>query len=99
MIHHVLSEEGSTGNEDKDTLRTRHMMKRYHYVREGVDSNQHAWIWITTTAQVADMGTKNLGRILLHSFKEIMNLYLSKSLSRTENPGGLLRYAYSSGIC
>ncbi len=54
----------------KDTQRTRHMMRRYHYVREGVESNQHALIWITTTAQVADMGTKILGRILIDPFKE-----------------------------
>jgi hypothetical protein len=37
----------------KDTQRTQHMMRRYHYVREGVQSNQHALIWITTTVQVA----------------------------------------------
>ncbi len=28
----------------KDTQRTRHMMRRYHYVMEGVESNQHAFI-------------------------------------------------------
>jgi hypothetical protein len=56
----------------KDTQRTRHMMRRYHYIREGVESNQHALIWITTTAQVSDMGTKILGRILLDSFKELI---------------------------
>jgi hypothetical protein len=48
------------------------MMRRYHYVREGVESNQHALIWITNNAQVADMGTKILGRILLDSFKELI---------------------------
>jgi len=26
----------------KDTQRTRHMMRRYHYVREGIDNKQHA---------------------------------------------------------
>ncbi len=31
----------------KDTQRTRHMMRRYHYVREGIDNKQHALIWIT----------------------------------------------------
>ncbi len=78
----------------RNTQRTRHMMRRYHYVREGVESNQHALIWITNSAQVADMGTKILGRILLDSFKE----YLSKSLSRSENSGGVLRYTCSDGI-
>ena len=56
----------------RDTQRTRHMMRRYHYVREGVESNQHALIWITNSAQVADMGTKILGRILLDSFKDLI---------------------------
>jgi hypothetical protein len=56
----------------KNTQRTRHMMTRYHYAREGVENNQHALIWITTTAQVADMGTKILGRILLDPFKELI---------------------------
>ncbi len=56
----------------RDTQRTRHMMRRYHYVREGVESNQHALIWIINSAQVADMGTKILGRILLDSFKELI---------------------------
>jgi hypothetical protein len=48
------------------------MMRRYHYVREGVENNQYALIWITTTTQVADMGTKILGRILLDTFKELI---------------------------
>jgi hypothetical protein len=48
------------------------MMRRYYYVREQFENNQHALIWITTTAQVADMGTKILGRILLDPFKELM---------------------------
>jgi hypothetical protein len=56
----------------KDTQRTWHMMRRNHYVREGVENNQHALIWITTTAQVADMGTKILGRILLDPFKDLI---------------------------
>jgi hypothetical protein len=74
----------------EDTQRTRYM--RYHYVREGVENNQHSLIWITTNAQVADIGTKILGRTLLDS------LYLSNSLSRSENSGGVLRYTCSSGI-
>ena len=56
----------------KDTQRSRHMMRGYHYVREGVENNQHALIWITTTAQVTGMGTKILGKILLDSFKELI---------------------------
>jgi hypothetical protein len=56
----------------KDTQRTRHMMRRFHYVREGVESNQHVLIWIPTSAQLADIGTKILGRPLLDSFKELI---------------------------
>ncbi len=41
-------------------------------MREGVESNQHALIWITNNAQVADVGTKILGKILLDSFKELI---------------------------
>jgi len=41
-------------------------------VREGIESKQHALIWITNAAQIADMGTKILGRILLDSFKELV---------------------------
>jgi hypothetical protein len=48
------------------------MMRRYHYVREGVERNEHALIWITNSAQVADMGTKILGRALLYFFKELI---------------------------
>jgi hypothetical protein len=48
------------------------MMRRYHYAREGVENNQHALIQITTTAQVADIGTKILGRILLDFFKALI---------------------------
>jgi hypothetical protein len=56
----------------KITLRTRKMMRRYHYAREGVESNNYVLIWITSNAQVADIGTKILGRILLDSFKELV---------------------------
>jgi hypothetical protein len=56
----------------KDTQRKEHMMMRYHYVREGVESNQHGLIWIATNAQVAEVGTKILGRTLLDSFKELI---------------------------
>ncbi len=61
-----------TGASFKDTQRTRHMMRRYHHMREGVESNQYALIWISTNAQVADIGTKILGRALLDSFKELI---------------------------
>jgi hypothetical protein len=33
-----------------DTKHTRHIMRRYHYVREGIASNRFAAKWITTVA-------------------------------------------------
>jgi hypothetical protein len=54
------------------------MMRRYHYVREGVDDNQHALIWMATTAQAADMGAKILSRIFLDSFKELIFVKVSE---------------------
>jgi hypothetical protein len=56
----------------KDTQRARHLMRRYYFVREVVESKQHALIWITNAAQIADMGTKILGKILLDPFKEFV---------------------------
>jgi hypothetical protein len=46
------------GSSYRDTKHTRHIMRRYHYVREGITSNRFAAKWITTTAQIADIGTK-----------------------------------------
>lgn len=41
-----------------DTKHTRHIMRRYHYVREGIASNRFASKWISTIVQIADIGTK-----------------------------------------
>ncbi len=65
-------------------------------MREGVENNQYALIWITTNAQVADMGTKSWEEFFLTLSR---NLYLSKSLSRSENSGGVLRYTCFNEIC
>ncbi len=35
-----------------------YIMRHYHYVREGIVSNIFSMKWITTTAQIADIGTK-----------------------------------------
>jgi hypothetical protein len=71
----ILIENRTAVNMDasfKYTQRTRHMMRIYHYVREGVESNQHSLIWIMNMIQLADMGTRILGRTLLGSFKELV---------------------------
>ncbi len=55
----------------KVTKKARHMIQPYHYVREGIERNQHALIWITSNAKVAYLVTKTLSRILLDSVKEL----------------------------
>jgi hypothetical protein len=46
------------GNSYKDTKHTRHIMRRYHYVRECIASNHFEMKWISTEFQIADIGTK-----------------------------------------
>ena len=43
---------------DKDTAGTRHVAKRYHYVRQGTALKEHVFVWINTKTQVADILTK-----------------------------------------
>jgi hypothetical protein len=42
----------------KSTSRTRHIDRRFHYVRQGQVTNRHKLLWITNTDMVADIGTK-----------------------------------------
>jgi len=42
----------------RDTKHTRHILKRYHYVREGVKSKRFNILWLQTLFQLADIGTK-----------------------------------------
>ena len=44
---------------DRDTARTRHIARRYHYVRHGVASNEHMLAWVPSEEQMADFLTKN----------------------------------------
>jgi hypothetical protein len=46
------------GESYKDTKHTRHILRHYHYVREGINSNRFKMLWITTEFQIVDMGTK-----------------------------------------
>ncbi|MGH3054284.1 MAG: Ty1/Copia family ribonuclease HI, partial [Gaiellaceae bacterium] len=50
------------GKSFKDTEHTRHIMRRYHYVRQGIKSGLHELKWISKDVQLADNGTKNLTR-------------------------------------
>jgi hypothetical protein len=42
----------------KDTKHTRHIMRRYHYVRENIAANRFIAKWISNEIQIADIGTK-----------------------------------------
>jgi hypothetical protein len=46
------------GSNFRDTKHTRHILRRYHYVREGVQSKRFSMCWIQTLLQLADIGTK-----------------------------------------
>jgi hypothetical protein len=46
------------GNSFRDTKHTHHILRRYHYVREGVDAGRFQMFWIKTDEQLADIGTK-----------------------------------------
>jgi transposase InsO family protein len=46
------------GNSFRDTKHTRHILRRFHYVREEVDSGRFRLFWIKTDDELADIGTK-----------------------------------------
>jgi len=47
------------GENYKDTKHTRHIMRRYHYVRENIAAHRFSSKWISTEFEIADIGTKN----------------------------------------
>jgi hypothetical protein len=55
----------------KSTSRTRHIDRRFHYVRQGQAGNRHKLMWITNTDQVADIGTK---AVPLPALQPIINI-------------------------
>ncbi len=48
------------GNSFRDTAHTRHIMRRYHYVRHPREVGQAVLHWCEGPLQLADIGTKNL---------------------------------------
>jgi hypothetical protein len=46
------------GQSYRDTKHTRHILRRYHYVRDCISSNRFSMQWIQTDFQIADIGTK-----------------------------------------
>ena len=57
----VLDSEAAMAmaSSDRDTARTRHIARRYHYVRHGVATRERTLAWISTDEQVADLLTKS----------------------------------------
>ena len=49
------------GSSFKDTKHTRHIMRRFHFVRSMLDKRFITLLWISTKGQLADVGTKVLG--------------------------------------
>jgi hypothetical protein len=47
------------GESYKETKHTRHIIRRYHYVHDGISSNRFSMNWVRTGIQFADIGTKN----------------------------------------
>jgi len=47
------------GAKYKDIKHTRHIMRRYHYVRQNTAANRFTSSWIKTEFQIANIGTKN----------------------------------------
>ena len=60
-------------NSDRDTARTRHILRRYHYVRHGVAQKEHTIVWVPSEDQMADFLTKNgdFEYLLSHVFTEV----------------------------
>ena len=65
----VLDSEAAMAmaNSDRDTARTRHIARRFHYVRHGVSHKDHKLIWVKSEDQAADFLTKNGDFSYLHS--------------------------------
>jgi len=56
----VLDSEAAMAmaNSDRDTARTRHISRRFHYVRNGVSTKDHILKWVPSLEQTADLLTK-----------------------------------------
>jgi hypothetical protein len=46
------------GNNFRDTKHTRHTLRHYHYVQEGIASKRFIMHWVNTIVQIANIGTK-----------------------------------------
>ena len=74
------------GMNDKQTKLTRHIARRFHYVREGVKSGLHKLYWIPKDHQLADILTKTQAATLINPHLHRAMFRLPSSLS---NPAEL----------
>jgi hypothetical protein len=74
------------GMNDKQTKLTRHIARRFHYVREGVKSGIHKLYWIPKDHQLADILTKTQAATLINPHLHRAMFRLPSSLS---NPAAL----------
>jgi len=56
----------------RSTSRTRHIDRRFHYVRQGQAAGRHKLSWITNEDQLADIGTKAVTLAVLQPMMKTM---------------------------
>ena len=70
------------GHSFKSNKHTRHIMRRYHYIREGQLTGEHELTWIPKLYQLADIGTKPVTKVDLNS--RLKYLFVSAEYRRKE---------------
>ena len=70
------------GHSFRSTKHTRHIMRRYHYVREGQLTGEHELTWIPNLYQLADIGTKPVTKTDLNN--RLKYLFVSAEHRRKE---------------
>ena len=56
----------------QSTKRTRHIDRRFHYVRQGQATGKHQIKWISNTDQIADLGTKAVTSSVLEPLRDLL---------------------------
>jgi hypothetical protein len=72
------------GESYKGTKHTRHIMQRYHYVRERIAANQFTMVWIKTEFQLADIGAKNNAGPMHTVLVELIHVQIKNPSSRIQ---------------
>jgi hypothetical protein len=67
----------------KLTRKTRHIERRFHFVRQGAELGVHIIVWIPANLQLADITTKTQEAIIIHPRVTIVMYVLPAHLTRT----------------